>query len=360
MTTDKQDVISLLADESFQRWLSGEASPAEDSQWREWLNADSSHGLLHAEARELWRAGQFRPAALPDVEAELQKLQQRLKMPATKTASIRSLPRTAAREVFPRFPFKISKKVSGLRYGAMAAAAILLLALLGRQLLPWRQPAWQTVSTANGERTRLQLPEGTTIILNANSTLRYPADWTEATTRRVELRGEAYFEVSQQAGRQHDFIVATNDGEVKVAGTRFVVYERGEGTRVAVEEGKVAVTVAGATNAVQTLLERGQVVQFQKNDLALIPQTAALGFYTTWWQDYFKLEDTPFEQIARRLEETYGVRVQVSDARLQQRTLSGAIENRDLDVIINALAKALGTTVHRDSNVVVFGHYRQQ
>jgi ferric-dicitrate binding protein FerR (iron transport regulator) len=297
------------------------------------------------EARELWRAGQFHPAALPDVEAELQKLQQRLKMPATKTASIRSLPRVAGREVFPAW----------LRYGAMAAAAILLLALLGRYLLPSRQPVWQTVSTANGERTRLQWPDGTLIILNANSILRHPADWTNAATRRVELRGEAYFEVSPQAGRQHDFIVATSDGAVKVVGTRFVVYERGEGTRVAVEEGKVAVTVADTSTA-QALLVSGQFVQFRKNDRALTPQVVALGFYTTWWQDYFKLEDTPFEQIARRLEETYGIRVQAYGERLQQRRLSGAIENRDLDVIITALAKALGTMAHREGNVVVFGN----
>jgi ferric-dicitrate binding protein FerR (iron transport regulator) len=237
----------------------------------------------------------------------------------------------------------------------MAAAAILLLALLGRYLLPSRQPVWQTVSTANGERTRLQWPDGTLIILNANSILRHPADWTNAATRRVELRGEAYFEVSPQAGRQHDFIVATSDGAVKVVGTRFVVYERGEGTRVAVEEGKVAVTVADTSTA-QALLVSGQFVQFRKKDRALTPQVVALGFYTTWWQDYFKLEDTPFEQIARRLEETYGIRVQAYGERLQQRRLSGAIENRDLDVIITALAKALGTMAHREGNVVVFGN----
>jgi ferric-dicitrate binding protein FerR (iron transport regulator) len=88
----------------------------------------------------------------------------------------------------------------------------------------------------------------------------------------------------------------------------------------------------------------------------LTPQIAALGFYTTWWQDHFKFENTPFMQIVHRLEETYGIHVHVNDARLQQRRLSGAIENRDLDVIITALAKALGTTAHREGNGVVFGN----
>ena len=343
MTTDKQDVSSLLADESFQRRLRGEASHAEEEQWREWLNADARHRVLFSEARDLWQAGQFRPAALPEVEIELQKLQQRLHGPATKTASVRSLPR---HEVFP----------SWLRYGAIAAAAVFVLALLGRHLLAPRQPAWQVVSTVSGERTRLQLPEGSSIILNANSTLRYPADWANAAARRVELRGEAYFAVSPQTGRQRDFIVQTSDGRVIVAGTRFAVYERGDGTRVTVEEGKVAVTTALA--AARVFLEPGQFTQFHKNDSAPAPSRRSgmpLGFYTTWWQDYLKLEDTPFADIARRLEETYGIRVQVRDESLRQRKLSGAIENRDLDVIITALAKALGVPARREGDTVVFG-----
>jgi ferric-dicitrate binding protein FerR (iron transport regulator) len=145
---------------------------------------------------------------------------------------------------------------------------------------------------------------------------------------------------------------------VTVVGTRFAVHERGEGTRVTVEEGKVAVT--NTLGAARAFLEPGQFVQFHKNDNAFTPSRRGetpLGFYTTWWQDHLKLEDTPFDDIARRLEETYGVLVRVRDESLRQRKLSGAIENRDLDVIITALAKALGATAHREGEVVVFGDH---
>ncbi len=340
MTTGKRDVNFLLADESFQRWLRGEASLAEETHWRGWLNANARHQALLAEARDLWQAGQFRPAAPPDVEIEWQKLQQRLRRSATKTASVRSLPQ---REAF----------ASRWRYGILAAAAVLALALLGRYLLAPRQPVWQAVSTVSGERSRLQLPDGSRIILNANSTLRYPDDWANAAARRVELRGEAYFEVAPQAGRQRDFVVQTNDGAVQVVGTRFAVYERGEGTHVAVEAGKVVVT--SVLSAARVSLEPGQMTQFHKNDRALTPQAAPLGFYTTWWQDHIKLEGTPFGDVARRLEETYGIRVQVRAESLRQRKLSGAIENRDLDVIITALGKALGVPAQREGDTVIFG-----
>jgi ferric-dicitrate binding protein FerR (iron transport regulator) len=340
MTTGKRDVNLLLADESFQRWLRGEASLAEEAQWHEWLIADARHHTLLAEARDLWQAGQFRPAVPLEVEFEWQKLQQRLHRSAAKTASVRSLPK---REAF----------ASRWRYGIMAAAAVLALALLGRYLLAPRQPVWQAVSTVNGERSHLQLPDGSRIILNANSTLRYPADWVNDAARRVELRGEAYFEVTPQAGWQRDFIVQTSDGAVQVVGTRFAVYERGEGTRVAVEEGKVAVT--SALSAARVSLEPGQLTLFHKNDHTLTPNAAPLGFHTTWWQDHIKLEGTPFGDVARRLEETYGIRVQVRDESLRQRKLSGAIENRDLDVLITALAKALGAPVQREGDTVILG-----
>lgn len=360
MPSDNRDLSALLADESLQRWITGSASEAENQQWAAWLDAAPERAELLAQAKALWKAAQFKPArmpagvaaALPEAEVEWQKLQARLHAPHTALASIRRLP---SKEFERRTWF------SWPRFGAVAAAALLLLALLTRYF-PFAQqldqPKMQTVATQNGERTRLQLPEGTTIILNANSTLHYPAVWTKAREKRVELHGEAYFEVSSQTGQPHDFTVQTNDGTVKVVGTRFVVHARGQGTVVAIEEGRVAVTVTDddTTRGAQALLQPGQLVQFRKNDRELAPQFVSLGFYTTWWQGHCKFENTPFLQIVRRLEETYGVRVQVNDERLQQRQLTGAIENGDLKIIVAALAKALGTTTRHEGDLVIFGN----
>ncbi len=67
------------------------------------------------------------------------------------------------------------------------------------------------------------------------------------------------------------------------------------------------------------------------------------------------LEQTPFKEIVRRLEETYGVTVKVSDRRLLQRTLSGSIENQNLEIVTDALANALEVPVRRDGEVIIFG-----
>src|SRR5574341_2461941 len=173
MPSDNQDIIALLADESLQRWITGSASEAENQQWRAWLDAAPDHAELLTQAQALWKAAQFKPAALPDAEGEWQKLQAHLHSPLTSQASILRLPGNALER---------RRWFSWPRFVAVAAATMLLLALLAHYfpfLQQPNQPQQQTVATRNGERTRLLLPEGITIILNANSTLRYPATWTK-------------------------------------------------------------------------------------------------------------------------------------------------------------------------------------
>ncbi|MCG3156632.1 MAG: hypothetical protein DKINENOH_03256 [bacterium] len=350
------EVESLLSDESFQRWLVGAAGSEELQQWLAWLNAKPEHQIIHQQALALWGKAAFRPATLPDVEQEWQKLRARLSLPAAKTASLRPLAnrRTASAK----------KRLIWARFGGLAIAASLLLFWLWHSLplsTTRQEQARQVVATDFGQRARINLPDSTTIILNAHSSLRYPATWHATTPREFELQGEAYFEVAARpAGPQHGFIVHTEDGDIQVVGTRFVVHERGRGTRVVVAEGGVRVAVAeGATvgqgPAVETLLRPQQLLEFQKGDSVLRPQVVNLGLYTTWWREELVLEDTPFEHLVRRLEETYGVKVEVRDQRLLQRTLSGSLENRNLDVITKALAKALRTRVVRQGQVIIFG-----
>lgn len=359
MANPLQTVESLLSDESFQRWLSGQAGSEEEAQWRAWLREKPEHQGIYQQALTLWQSANFRPVALPDIEQEWQKLRVRLHLPPDKTAALRSL--ASRRAAMHR---KYDRRLVWARIGAMAIAASLLFVWLWRNLsfqTPSEELAIQVVATDFGQRARINLPDSTTIILNAQSSLRYPAAWNAATAREFELQGEAYFDVaSRPDGPQHDFVVHTADGNIQVVGTRFVVHERGAGTRVVVEEGGVRVSVADSVSAnhvssAKTLLNPKQLLQFQKGDSILRPQVVNIGLYTTWWRDELVLQDTPFEDIIRRLEETYGVKVEVRDERLLQRTLSGSMENRNLDVITKALAKALRTRVSRKGHIVFFG-----
>ncbi|RZK45458.1 MAG: hypothetical protein EOO59_21030, partial [Hymenobacter sp.] len=92
-----------------------------------------------------------------------------------------------------------------MRYAAGAA---------GGQLL------YNTVATPRGGQYQLTLPDGSQVWLNAASSLRFPVAFT-GSERRVELTGEAYFEVAKDA--KHPFKVAARGAEVTVLGTHFDV-----------------------------------------------------------------------------------------------------------------------------------------
>lgn len=350
----KKEITDLLIDESFQRWMAGTALPAEVEPWQAWLGASSAHAQLLSEARSLWQAAQFQSEPAPEIEPELQRLQTRLALAQKPAATIRSLESRRA-----NVDRALKSLASWKALGMFAIAAGIGLAILWPKAFAPEQPAnaTQTFTTAWGERLRLKLPDGTNVMLNARSTLRHASSWSEAIERRVELQGEAYFDVVAQslpgANGNQAFVVQTRDGAMTVLGTKFVVYERNVGTRVAVEEGRVLVQ-AGDTTAARLVLTAGQLVNFQRNELALTPENKALGFHTTWWQEEWQLEATPFAEIMHRLEETYGVRVEVSEAALRERTLSGTIDNRDFESVITALAKALRLRVQRSDEVVKF------
>lgn len=349
-----KEITDLLIDESFHRWMTDTASPSEVQQWQAWLEASPLHAQLLSEALGLWHAAQFHAEPPRDLEPEWLRLQMRLALSRSRPATIRGL--TPRRESADHMRESRSswKAVAVFAVAAMVCLAVLWPKIFSSKQIPF---ATQTFATTLGERAQLKLPDGTHVILNAQSTLRHASSWSEATERRVELQGEAYFEVVAQAlpganGNQ-PFVVQTRDGDMTVLGTKFVVYERNAGTQVAVEEGRVQVR-AGDTTAARLVLTSGQLVKFRRGESVLIPENTPLGFHTTWWQEEWQLEATPFAEIIHRLEETYGVRVEVSDAALRERTLSGTIDNRDFDSVITALAKALRLRAQHNDEVVKF------
>ena len=362
MTKSPLTIEFLLADESFQRWLSQSASTDEDKRWSNWLQSDFRHEEIHKQALELWQLVRFQPAVPPEINQELRKLQHRINLKLEKRASIIDIDLSSKRDTF-RWIGNVRE--FWFRYAAVAAAIIVI--LLAWHYIPIikhtdSQP-FQTVSTEFGQRVQITLPEVATIVLNANSSLEYPTDWTDKTVRHFKLQGEAYFTVfSQKQGRQNHFVVSTNDGKVQVVGTRFVVYDRGLGTRVAVEKGCVEVFVAADssksnkdTSAASIRLKPGDLLKFQKGDLSLHSQSVNVLVYSSWWSDQLVLDNSSFEDIIRRLEETYSVNIKVSEKSLLKRCLSGSIENSSLQIITEALGKALQVPVHREGKSIIFG-----
>ncbi len=352
-TSDK--IGKLLADESFQRWLSGEGTEDDRKFWENWLNQTDQNRLLYQQAVRLWEATRFWADQPSDIEEKVLQLQQRLGLEPV------GLPDTALPDTHAGC---VPAAVSRHRWqkALLGIAASLVLAIVfWFYFLPDHT---LVVKTEYGQRNRIDLPDGSKIILNANSELRYPRVWNTDTPRHIELKGEAYFQVTPRpAGAQRDFVVQTKDGEIRVVGTRFVVYDRGNGSVVTLEEGALEITphsiASRRSKPTSITLSPGESLTFQRGDLHLKPKQEILPLNTSWWQDYIVLQKTPCIELLKRLQDTYGIKFVVKDPALLQRTISGSIENKGPEVIIKTIAEALQVSYRFEDNEVIFYNERQ-
>jgi ferric-dicitrate binding protein FerR (iron transport regulator) len=233
------------------------------------------------------------------------------------------------------------------------AAALTGLTLLG--LLGYWSHGRLTRSlheTGYGQLVRLTLPDGSAVTLNANSSLTYPKAWAGGRTREVWLEGEAFFHVRRQAQKTR-FVVHTGKVRVEVLGTAFNVATRRGQTRVVLQSGRVRLEKASQPGEA-VLMQPRELVEYSAGDRHFRKRAVDPEPYTAWQGRKMIFDDTPIEEVARQLEDTYGLRVTIAGPDLAGRKLSGEISTRNVDVLLNALAALLEAEVQRDGDQVTF------
>ena len=120
------------------------------------------------------------------------------------------------------------------------------------------------VSTPAATTTLVTLSDGTKVMLNANSTLEYPASFDDAETREVHLKGEAHFEVTKNPHRP--FVVKAGEMQTQVLGTIFDVKAyRKDAPKVTLMQGKVKVSNADT----EVEMRPGQTATLQSDKIVV-------------------------------------------------------------------------------------------
>ncbi len=163
---------------------------------------------------------------------------------------------------------------------------------------------YNTVATPRGGQYQLTLPDGSQVWLNAASSLRFPVAFTGA-ERRVELTGEAYFEVAKDA--RHPFKVAARGAEVTVLGTHFDVQAYADEPALAATLLEGAVRLSQGSR--QVVLQPGQQARPQP-DGTLQARAVDVQHAVAWKNGYFVFNDEPIEGIMRQVARWYDVDVQ--------------------------------------------------
>ena len=174
---------------------------------------------------------------------------------------------------------------------------------------------YNTLSTPMGGQYQLTLPDQSKVWLNSASSIRFPTEFT-ASERVVELRGEAYFEISKN--KQVPFIVRSiNSMEVKVLGTHFNVmaYENEKSINTTLIEGSVQII----SSTQKVVLKPGQaaILDKDKGNFAISP--ADLEQAIAWKNGYFMFNNENIESIMRKVARWYNADI----------TYNGNLNNKD-------------------------------
>ena len=190
------------------------------------------------------------------------------------------------------------------------------------------------VKTNPGMTTTLNLPDGTTVHLNSESSLQYPSRF-EGDRREVKLSGEAYFSVTRNLKQR--FIVSTpHDTRIEVLGTRFNVeaFEKDTVIATTLLEGKVRFAYSADDPSKSVIMKPGEKLIYNSNRMQaqLLPTT---GESETAWKDgRIVFLDTPFQQALRMLEKRYNVEFVVSTSRYSKDSFTGSFVSQRLDRIL--------------------------
>ncbi|WP_455787076.1 FecR family protein [Parabacteroides goldsteinii] len=233
-----------------------------------------------------------------------------------------------------RKPEKRFSFIPYLRYVAIVAV-ILSIGWGGFRLIRSNQEkvlTYTEVHVKNGEHKRIILPDGTSVTLNAGSYLRYPREFI-TDVRRIEMNGEAFFEVTRD--EEKPFLIHTKDADVKVLGTSFNVkaFDMDEQLTVSVQTGKVQVDLP---EAMMRLLPDEQFVmdktkgEFQKRN-----EDARLS--TVWIKGGLYFNRTPIRTVVNELVRMYNRTIEFAPGAEYNDYIYGEHDNKSLEAVLKSI-----------------------
>ncbi len=246
---------------------------------------------------------------------------------------------------------------------AACAAAILLLAITffnnNTRVNKAGRMAENTVSTKAGSKSKIQLPDGTQVWLNADSRIEYNENFN-GKLREVKLSGEAFFDVVKN--KEKPFIIHTAQMDVKVLGTAFNVrsYPDETTSETALLRGAVEITLhsnpdkkyylkpndklvlnnnvtAIADSATTTDSGEKQMVKMKKvhvdtneNDIT----------ETMWIKNKLAFDNESLEKILAETERWYNVKIELKNEKVKTFRFTSVFENKPLTDVLEALCLA--------------------
>jgi len=211
-----------------------------------------------------------------------------------------------------------------------------------------RHPIEQVYATNYGTLKTLYLPDSSTLVLNAHSTVHFSESWHRNRSREVWLDGEAFFDVRHSASS--GFLVHTKELTVEVLGTAFDIRQRRGKTEVVLQSGKIRVQFIHGDYS-DLLMSPGEKIVYDPEKTSVTRTTIMPEHYTSWKDK--RLTDVTVAQIAEYLEDNYGKRVILEDSSMAGRKIGGAVLLDNLDDALFALSTVLDVKIIQRNDTLI-------
>jgi len=199
-----------------------------------------------------------------------------------------------------------------------------------------------TVFSGSNSMQQVVLPDGSKVLLNKHTTIKYPKVFRKK-VRRVELSGEAIFEVTHNPNQA--FIVAANNVEVEVLGTVFNVmaYPADGMVTATLISGKVKLKyIDPSTKKEQSVtLAPNHSATYYFNQNRFEVSMVDVSKVTAWEHGKLIFSDEPIESVVNKLNRWYGVEISLSNDLKGKYRLTMTVDNETIDEVLLIISKTI-------------------
>lgn len=219
---------------------------------------------------------------------------------------------------------------------------------------------YNTLSVPYGKRFELNLSDGSMVYMNAGSSLKYPVNFSKTGNRQVFLTGEAFFKVAKDSNRP--FLVAAENLEIGVLGTEFNVSAYPEDLKTIVVLVEGSVQLAAHESAKENIIMLpGQLASLQQHETNIQLLDVDVAPYIAWLQDELVFRNMSFDNILKKMERHYDVRIINNDSVLAKEIFNASFGKESLVNILEYFKETYGLTfAYRSDNTIVIGPKGQE
>lgn len=324
------------------RYFAGETTEEELRLLSDWLIADPKHEALFSQLRKTWLLVE-KQKINSSVDTDLEWIALQIKM-GTSLSDTEAQPK-----VLPLIPNRNNKVLAFPKIWKIAATVIILLAasFLLYFILSKHQDVVVTAQVTNIVHV---LPDGSVVSLHAGSQITYPETFNSK-TRKVVLKGEAYFEVTPD--KTKPFVVASGDARVEVLGTKFNVNtKKASGTmEVVLTSGKVSVYYNENPNE-NVLLNPGEKAVFIAEQKQIRKSANTDPNYIAWKTRVLEFDSETLAEVVNTLQNVYQTKINLVNPQLSECRVTASFKDQSLESVLQVLKETLDLHVKPTGEVI--------